>query len=326
MTGRTRIGDLLSRDEIRALTQRSNRWGAWAVGSTWAVLGLTFAALAWARAHLPGWAFALALLAGLAIVAGRQLCLGILQHDAAHSSLFRSKWCNDVLVDWLCARPIWNELHKYRPYHLTHHARTATEDDPDLCLVAAFPTTRRSLARKFARDLLGVSGLKFLVGRALMDAGVLSWSLTGDTRRLPQDGRAWWDYPRTFLRNAGGMLIANGVLAALFCAFGQGWLYGVWVLAYVTPFPLFIRIRSLAEHACLEPGADVLKNTRSTRAGWIARACVAPIRVNYHIEHHLMASVPYFRLPLLHRLLRDRGLVGAPPSYLAVLRQVSSAG
>lgn len=324
MNDRIRIRDLFTRDEIRALTARSNWRGAWAVGSTWAVIALAFAGLAYARAHFPAWGFALALAAGMTTIAGRQLCLGILQHDAAHGTLFRTRWANDVLVDWLCARPIWNALHKYRPYHLMHHATTSSRADPDLSLVAGLPTTRASLARKCLRDLSGVTGIKFLIGRALMDAGVLQWSLTNDIRRLPQTGRRWWDYPRAFLRAAAGMLITNAILLGALWASGHPWLYGVWVLAYVTPFPLFIRIRSMAEHACLETSDDPLRNTRTTHAGWLARATVAPIRVNYHVEHHLMASVPYFRLPKMHRMLRARGCVARPPSYWQVLRTVSA--
>ncbi|MFM9488997.1 fatty acid desaturase family protein [Pseudomonas monachiensis] len=324
MRNKTKISDILSRDEIKSFSERSDVWGTWAVASTWAVVAITFASLAWARTVLPWWGLVLALIIGMVIIAGRQLCFGILQHDAAHGTLFKTKWCNDVLVDWLCARPVWNELHKYRPYHLTHHAKTSTAEDPDLCLVTGLPTTRSSILRKCLRDLSGVTGLKFLLGRFLMDAGVLQWSLTSDIRRLPQQERRWWDYPLCFLKNASGMLITNGLLLAVLWGCGNAWLYGVWVLAYITPFPLFIRIRSMAEHACLEPGPDVLRNTRSTHAGWIARACVAPIRVNYHIEHHLMASVPYFRLPQLHALLRQRGIVPEPPSYLEVLRLVSS--
>ncbi|AHZ68141.1 hypothetical protein OU5_1062 [Pseudomonas mandelii JR-1] len=50
---------------------------------------------------------------------------------------------------------------------------------------------------------------------------------------------------------------------------------------------------------------------------------MAPIRVNFHIEHHLMASAPYFRVPKLHALLRLRGIVPKPPTYLQVLKRVS---
>ena len=68
----------------------------------------------------------------------------------------------------------------------------------------------------------------------------------------------------------------------------------------------------------------MLRNTRSTRAGFLARMTVAPIRVNFHIEHHFMASVPYFRLLALHRVLRERGVVPPSPSYVDVLKMVSS--
>ena len=68
---------------------------------------------------------------------------------------------------------------------------------------------------------------------------------------------------------------------------------------------------------------DILKNTRTTHAGFIARALVAPIRVNFHMEHHFMASVPYFRLPKMHRMLRERGHVPVPPGYLDVLKIMS---
>lgn len=79
----------------------------------------------------------------------------------------------------------------------------------------------------------------------------------------------------------------------------------------------------MAEHDYLESSPDVLRNTRTTDAGLIARACVAPIRVNFHIEHYLIASVPYLRLPQLYALLRDGGIVPKPPTYLQVLRLVS---
>ncbi|MET1078099.1 MAG: fatty acid desaturase family protein [Pseudomonas sp.] len=325
MTRRPKLSELFSHAEIRQLTRRSNAMGLWAIGSTWAVIALSFIVLVYARAHLPLWGQGLALLLALLVIAGRQLALAILQHEGAHGTLFASAWGNDILADWLCARPLWNQLHKYRPYHLVHHTKTSSADDPDLSLTTGFPTSRRSLTRKILRDLSGLSGLKFLLGRALMDAEVLKWTVANDVQRLPRAGRRWPDHARALLKNSAGMLLTNALLAGVLWASGHAWLYGVWALAYLTPFPLFVRIRSMAEHACTQPGADPLRNTRTTAAGWLARATVAPVRVNFHIEHHLMASVPYFRLPHLHRLLRERGLTPPPPSYLDVLQIVSGA-
>jgi fatty acid desaturase len=101
--------------------------------------------------------------------------------------------------------------------------------------------------------------------------------------------------------------------------------YSAWVVADLTAFNLFVRIRSLAEHACTERTTDPYKNTRTTLAGPVARATVAPIRVNYHLEHHLLVAVPFYRLPRLHALLRERGAVPSAPSYADVLRVVSAA-
>jgi fatty acid desaturase len=324
MNNRTRVTDLFSREEITLLTHKSDLMGASAVGFTWAVIGLTFAgvALSWPYLNIGG-KLVVCILA-LIILAGRQLALGILTHDAAHSSLFKTQWMNDVLVDWLCARPVWNNLHNYRPYHLKHHAKTSTPDDPDLALVAGLPTTKASLIRKFSRDIFGITGLKFVAGRFLMDLGFIEWTVTNEIKKIPQQGRKLIDYPISFIRNSGPAMIMNGILFSLLWASGHPELYGLWLLAYVTPFPLFIRVRSMAEHADREESSDVLKNTRTTKAGFIARALVAPINVNFHIEHHLMASVPYFRLPKMYQMLRERNYVLEAPGYFEVLNKLSS--
>jgi fatty acid desaturase len=322
---RRKVSEFLTRDEIRLLNERSDWMGFLGVGFTWGVIAATMVGLVWASQQ-SSWVAVPAFVLGFAILGGRHLGLAILHHEAAHKSLFKTPWLNDTLGDYLCARPIWNDVNKYRAHHFIHHRRTNQAEDTDLSLVEPFPTTRASLLRKLARDLSGLTGLKYLFGRVLMDAGLLKWTVANDVVWLPREGRAWWSYPLTFLRNAAGMLITNSVLFAACWASGHAWLYGVWVLSYLTPFPLFLRIRSLAEHACTDRGTDMFLNTRTTRAGLIARATVAPIRVNFHVEHHVLPSVPYFRLPQLHKLLRERGAIAEPVGYLEVLRIVSSLG
>jgi fatty acid desaturase len=320
-----KISDILTRDELRMLKERSDWRGFAGVGFTLAVIVATAAMLVWAASQ-PALVAVPVFVLGLAVLGGRQLALAALQHDAAHRSLFKTQWLNEVVGDWLCARPIWNNLKKYRAHHFAHHRRTNQQDDPDLSLVKPFPTTPASLARKVVRDLLGLTGLKYLFGLVLMDSGLIKWTVANDTVWLPRQGRRWWSYPMTFFRNAAGALLANAALFAVCRASGHTWLYGVWVLSYVTPFPLFVRIRSLAEHACTEMTMDMFLNTRTTHAGLLARATVAPVRVNFHLEHHVLPGVAYYRLPLMHRMLRERGVVGEPPGYLDVLRLVSSKG
>lgn len=314
---RRRLKELFTREQIQQLTQRSDWRGAWAIASTWAIIAGAFAMLA-------AWPHALTFILALVVIAGRQLCLAILQHEGSHGTLFKSRWANEVLTDWLCARPVWQNLPKYRVHHLRHHTHTGTETDPDLSLHAGYPTSRRSMARKVLRDLSGLTGLKALYGLLLMDAGVIKWTVSNHIERIERGDRRWHHYLVSALRNMTPMLITNGAIWGVLALTGHAWLYGVWVLAYVTPFPLFIRIRSIAEHGCLERTPDMFLNTRTTRAGWLARLTVAPLRVNYHLEHHVMASVPYYRLPLMHRWLREKQAVPATDSYAAVLHLASS--
>ena len=324
MNTRTTISDLFTREEITELTAKSDLHGSWAVLSTWVVIGGTFAAVASFWEYLPNWGRLLIYIVALVILAGRQLALAILTHDASHQSLFKTKWLNDTLTDWLCARPVWNDLHKYRKHHLRHHSKTSTVDDPDLSLVTGFPTSKKSVMRKFMRDLLGVTGFKFALGRVLMDVEKMEWTVSNDRRWIDQTGRHWSDYPKAFIKNSGGAIATNTALFSALWAAGHPKLYALWVLAYVTPFPLLLRVRSMAEHAGMETSNSALTNTRTTKAGYIARALVAPIHVNYHKEHHLMAAVPYFKLPRMHQMLRERGHVAEPPTYWQVLNELSA--
>ena len=59
----------------------------------------------------------------------------------------------------------------------------------------------------------------------------------------------------------------------------------------------------------------------------LERLFIAPYYVNYHLEHHLLMTVPHYHLPRLHRLLRERGVLeGAciTRGYPAVLRLAAS--
>jgi fatty acid desaturase len=313
-----RLKDLFTREQLNYLTARSDAWGLWAVGSTWGVIALAFAALA----H---WPHPVVFVLVMAVLGGRQLALAILQHEGSHGTLFRSRWANDVLTDWLCARPIWQNLPKYKVHHLGHHTRTGTADDPDISLHRDYPVTRASLVRKMLRDLSGLTGLKLVYGLVMMDAGVFKWTVANEIERLPPSQDGFLLRAAQTLRNMGPMLLTNGVLWGVLAATGHAWLYAAWVLAFLTFLPLFIRIRSIAEHGCLARTPDMFLNTRTTRAGWLARMTVAPVNVNFHMEHHLMASVPYHRLPQMHAWLRERSGVPQPPSYLDVLR-IASAG
>jgi fatty acid desaturase len=309
-----RARDVLSREEIRELTRTSDWAGARAVIGTWLMIAALFAVVA-------RWPHPVVIVLAVVMLGGRQLALAVMMHDAAHGSLFRTRFLNDVVADLLCARPVGADVARYRKHHLGHHAHTGTERDPDLGLASAFPVTRASLARKLARDVSGISGLRRLLGLVLMDAELLSYNVGGDTRALPRRGVV--THLRALARNGSGALVTNALLLGALALTGHAWLYAVWVVANLTTYGLFLRIRSIAEHACMERSADPLRNTRTTQANLLARLTVAPLNVSHHLEHHLLPTVPYFRLPALGEALRERGAMpgsSTAPGYVAVLR------
>jgi fatty acid desaturase len=311
----------LSRDEIRALVTPSDWKGALSVATSWSVIGLAFALLAAFPSQPLAW------LVSLVLLGGRQLGLAILMHECSHQSLFRTRWANEVIGTWLCAAPVWQQLGAYRKHHLAHHAHTSLEGDTDLGLVEPFPCSRGSLVRKLLRDVTGLAFLRRSVGVLLMDAGILSYSAsTGQMRVVPRPSLP--ALLRNLARNTGPVLLTNAALYALLAASGHGFVYLAWVLANATTFSLFVRIRAIAEHAVLPSSDDPFHNTRSTEANWLARLTVAPHHVNYHLEHHLLPTVPHYHLPRLNALLRKQGAyadAAHAPGYLAVLALASTA-
>lgn len=317
-----KISSHLSKEEIRDLLEPSD-WRGWlSVATSWGMIVGSLALVAW----IPAW---WTVLVALIILGGRHLALAILMHEGAHKSLFKTAWMNDTMVQWLCAYPTWNDLVRYREHHLRHHMYTRTEKDPDAILSEPFPVSRASLTRKLLRDLFGVTGVKRVIGIVLMDAGFYTYTISGGAKKIDQAGRTKRDVVKTFVHNTRGFFITNAIFVLVLWSLGHVELYALWVLSYLTTFSLFMRIRSLAEHACTPDAKDPLNNTRTTLANPLARVTVAPHHVNFHLEHHLLMTVPHYHLRWLHALLQERGVLGracVAPGYVAVLRQVGSLG
>ncbi len=70
-----------------------------------------------------------------------------------------------------------------------------------------------------------------------------------------------------------------------------------------------------------------LKNTRTIRARWWERLLIAPNQVQFHLEHHLLMTVPHYNLPRMHRMLSERGALDdatVEKSYASIVRRAAS--
>jgi fatty acid desaturase len=75
----------------------------------------------------------------------------------------------------------------------------------------------------------------------------------------------------------------------------------LWVLPLLTAFPFFMLLRQFVQHANCDRGR--FTNTRVFLVGWLLEFAVFPFGQEYHLPHHLFASVPHYRLKELHEIL-----------------------
>jgi fatty acid desaturase len=298
------IKDTLTSSELAAITASSDLRAAWLVLCQWSLLIGIFVAVAL-------WTNPFTILLAIWLLGGRQLGFGVLVHESGHRTLFRSPRLNELVGDWLLAPPTFNNVKAYMRGHVNHHRLAGSHDDPDLPNYRDYPITRARLRRKILRDLSGRTGFRTLagIGRGLANLP----SLQPSTRA-------------GLLRGVG----MNLLMLLVMTVFGAPWLYLLWVAAFLFANPLISRIRQVAEHAAVPDlfDPDPRRNTRTLRAGWLARLVFCPHQINYHLEHHLLASVPIYRLRLMHRMLDTKGYyagVDFPRGYWQLLRRVTRA-
>jgi fatty acid desaturase len=268
------IKDVLSEAELKGCLARSN-WRASLV------LLANFAMIAGAFAVAIIWPNPATMLFSVLVLGARQLGLEVLKHDCAHGIFFSARRVNEMVGHWLCGGLMNSSLYRYRDYHLRHHRFAGTEKDPDLYLAQMYPVARDSMRRKLLRDLTGRTGIR----------------------------NTWRELRGVRLQRNAPFLVTHVAMFSVLAGTQAPWAYLLWWAGYIFCFPLITRIRYMGEHGvCLDyASADPRENTSSTIISWWERLFIAPNRVNYHLEHHLMAGVPLYRLRGFHRLLRSRG-------------------
>lgn len=299
------LKSILTDEEYEAVTRKNNWLGAGIIAFDWLVIGATF--------YIVGsYPNPLTILLGVMVLGARQLGLGVVVHETGHRTLFSSPRLNDFCGKWLSGYPIFSDKVSYMRVHLEHHRSAGTDKDPDLANYRNYPVSSDSLRRKVWRDISGQLGWRRLksIGRGLRRFP----GLDADTRRYLI-----------------GSCVMNVALLAVLAAFGHAWLYLLWVAAFMTSHMLVSRIRQIAEHAAVPDlfDPDPRKNTRTLYIAWWERLFIAPHGVNYHLEHHLLASVPIYRLRALHALLKEKGYyegVEFERGYINLLRKVTYAG
>ena len=287
----------------------------------WLMLFIDYGLIAAAMTLVAFYPNIVSVLVALAVIGTRQLGLAIIMHEAAHRTLFNNRKLNDWAGNWLAAYPIYLSADMYRAHHRDHHGKTWGDTDPDRALADGFPVSKRSMTRKVLRDVFGVTGLKQLIGTSYVAYKVIRGEEVNQGTLPLRLSRA------RMIQMLIGTLVTNAILFALLWALGHPMLYLLWFGAWLTTHKLLVRLRSMAEHSVVPAPhpVDPFGNTRTTLTRRWERALIAPHNVGFHLEHHLIMTVPQYKLPRFHRMLEERGfLEGAciEQGYARVFRQM----
>ncbi|SMH41507.1 fatty acid desaturase family protein [Mesorhizobium australicum] len=270
----------LDQKRVKALSELQPWRTAAAIALDWATIA---AAIAFSEWMDTAWALVLAWM----VIGGRMHAMGVLIHDFAHYRFIPNKkaseWVGDVLLAW----PLLTFVDGYRKNHLAHHRYTNTEKDPDWKIKLGtrhftFPQSWQYAIMNLLGYLVGISSYR--------DMKSIVVRLSDD------EGR-----PLHYQLKRFGFYIAMAFVFFLTGAWHGFVLY--WLLPFFTFMLLFLYIRSVAEHFGSMDYESELGSSRTVYPYLWERAFFAPHNVNYHLDHHLYPSVPFYNLPKLHAAL-----------------------
>jgi len=293
--------------------------------------------------------------------------LACLAHEAAHNTLFKSRYLNDLVGEWLCSFPMISSNFHYGLHHLAHHQFVNDpERDPDLSQLQQsghklnFPLLKQELLQTWFKQLWLPNLLRYSRARAEYDSigteknpyirkdwkptnfpmhlwiaylVLLTASVTGCVFLentlllagvpvvgclglvtvlgfLPEE----YYYqsrirPLISVRNLLQMrvvfmtLLIGGLAWATFLT-GQPWAVYfllLWVFPLVSSFSFFMVLRQIVQHDNADRGW--LTNTRVFHCGRLFNFSVFPLGQDFHLPHHMFATVPHYRLKELPETL-----------------------
>jgi fatty acid desaturase len=210
-------------------------------------------------------------------------------HELFHKRVFSVKWANQLLFRFSAA-VTFNNRAFFEASHMRHHSKTFSDDDDE-----GHSFQNWSVANIIRYALFDYTFMWRKVTYTIKNAcGIIPASFSTIKVNIQ--------------RAAIEVLVINGlVYLAVYFATHSGWV----VLAYfVAQFSCQLPNRMLAQaqHLGLEEQKESgpLGHSRTiTLPVWLAFLYA---NMNYHCEHHIMPSIPYYHLPELNQRLKAAGV------------------
>ena len=236
-------------------------------------------------------------------------------HELSHRTVFKTKALNELFIR-LNGFLTWFNFVHFRHSHAGHHKYTVHHDlDLEVILpkdlswpqwVQGFTVNVEAMKRVFSMNFLQAFGRRRdTILHAEWDKRIFPETDPAEVRKLVNWARI--------------MLAGHAVLALLFVFSGN------WMLLFLVTFApftarWFVILTHMPQHVGMRP--DVADWRQSTRT-YLARPIVRFFywNMNYHVEHHMYAAVPFYNLPKLRKAI-EGDLPIAPRGLFATWREI----
>ena len=302
----------LTREQLVGLNRKSDLLGLLQTGGFLAVLVGTGVAALLAVGRLP-WPLVVLLF----LVHGT--CTTFLVngfHELIHDSVFKTRALNRAFL-WVFAFWGWYSHVYFWASHTAHHKYTLHPPD-DLEVVLPQRVTLWTYLRLALVDFPGLAQRTRMFGRWTVGVVRGEWESQLFPPSEPELRRRLFRWARIVV--IGHAVLVSGALAL-------GW----WYVPLLTTFSRFFAgglqyLCNTAQHIGLQDNvSDFRRSTRTIILNPLLRLLYW--HMNFHIEHHMYAAVPCYRLGRLHRLIdhdlppSPRGLVQTWTRIAATMRK-----
>jgi fatty acid desaturase len=213
-----------------------------------------------------------------------------LSHECSHGTVFRSRWLNETIF-WATSLLFGQEVLYRRYSHAAHHTHTMFVGH-DAQLPFAQPVGLKAYLLWYSGVLYHSQFLRVLFLHSLGRFSDKTRSFT-PPEELPR-----------MVRNSRLFIVIYAGAAAVSWYFSTSVLLWIWLLPKLAGDPVMLTYAGSQHFEKEENTIDLRRSTRSLRPNWLIDLFYW--NMSFHIEHHLYPTVPFFALPKLNALIKDR--------------------
>jgi fatty acid desaturase len=213
-----------------------------------------------------------------------------LSHECSHGTVFRSRWLNETIF-WATSLLFGQEVLYRRYSHAAHHTHTMFVGH-DAQLPFAQPVGLKAYLLWYSGVLYHSQFLRVLFLHSLGRFSDKTRSFT-PPEELPR-----------MVRNSRLFIVIYAGAAAVSWYFSTTVLLWIWLLPKLAGDPVMLTYAGSQHFEKEENTIDLRRSTRSLRPNWLIDLFYW--NMSFHIEHHLYPTVPFFALPKLNALIKDR--------------------